>query len=103
MVDRTSKDSKQQFKTEPIQREKQRYKGSERKRDREKRETERSPCLRASFDHTVKVWDVREEKCIHHLGQHQQPVYSVSFSPNGKLVHFTIFLALANVVRKFLE
>eukprot|EP00798_Chlamydomonas_sp_ICE-L_P020287 gene20287-27045_t len=40
----------------------------------------------ASFDHTVKLWDVEAGKCVNSLEQHTQPVYSVSFSPNGKLV-----------------
>lgn len=40
----------------------------------------------ASFDTTVKLWDVDVGKCTHTLQQHTEPVYSVAFSPNGKYV-----------------
>ena len=40
----------------------------------------------ASFDHTVKLWDVEQGKCIHSLQKHTEPVYSVAFSPNGRFV-----------------
>lgn len=38
----------------------------------------------ASFDSTVRLWDVERGVCIHTLTQHQEPVYSVAFSPDGK-------------------
>jgi len=37
----------------------------------------------ASFDSTVKLWDVEVGKCIHDLAKHEDQVYSVSFSPDG--------------------
>lgn len=38
----------------------------------------------ASFDSTVRLWDVERGACIHTLTKHQEPVYSVAFSPDGK-------------------
>uniref|UniRef100_A0A8D3CCS1 Transducin beta like 1 X-linked n=1 Tax=Scophthalmus maximus TaxID=52904 RepID=A0A8D3CCS1_SCOMX len=38
----------------------------------------------ASFDSTVRLWDVEGGVCIHTLTKHQEPVYSVAFSPDGK-------------------
>lgn len=38
----------------------------------------------ASFDATVKVWDVNVGKCLYNLTKHNDPVYSISFSPNGE-------------------
>lgn len=38
----------------------------------------------ASFDSTVRLWDVDRGMCIHTLTKHQEPVYSVAFSPDGK-------------------
>ncbi|CAG0913037.1 unnamed protein product [Notodromas monacha] len=38
----------------------------------------------ASFDSTVRLWDVERGVCIHTLTKHQEPVYSVAFSPQGK-------------------
>jgi len=38
----------------------------------------------ASFDHTVKLWDVETGTCLHTLDKHSFPVYSVSFSPDGE-------------------
>ncbi|KAG6729097.1 hypothetical protein I3842_01G009100 [Carya illinoinensis] len=38
----------------------------------------------ASFDSTVKLWDVELGKLIHSLNGHRDPVYSVAFSPNGE-------------------
>ena len=40
----------------------------------------------ASFDTTVRLWDVNAGKCVQVLSKHTDPVYSVTFSPNGKLV-----------------
>ena len=37
----------------------------------------------ASFDSTVRLWDVEHGVCIHTLTRHQEPVYSVAFSPDG--------------------
>ncbi|RDX90712.1 WD40 repeat-containing protein HOS15, partial [Mucuna pruriens] len=38
----------------------------------------------ASFDSTVKLWDVELGKLIYSLDGHKHPVYSVAFSPNGE-------------------
>jgi len=38
----------------------------------------------ASFDNTIKLWDVNYGKCIHSLTKHKDPVYSISFSPDGE-------------------
>ncbi|KAF7809879.1 WD40 repeat-containing protein HOS15-like [Senna tora] len=38
----------------------------------------------ASFDSTVKLWDVDLGKLIYSLNGHRDPVYSVAFSPNGE-------------------
>lgn len=38
----------------------------------------------ASFDSTVRLWDVERGLCIHTLTKHTEPVYSVAFSPDGK-------------------
>ncbi|XP_067625951.1 F-box-like/WD repeat-containing protein ebi [Eurosta solidaginis] len=38
----------------------------------------------ASFDSTVRLWDVDRGTCIHTLTKHTEPVYSVAFSPDGK-------------------
>lgn len=37
----------------------------------------------ASFDATVKLWDVHAGKVVSTLQRHQDPVYSVAFSPSG--------------------
>ncbi|KAI4316647.1 hypothetical protein L6164_024607 [Bauhinia variegata] len=37
----------------------------------------------ASFDSTVKLWDVESGKVLRTLSGHRDPVYSVAFSPNG--------------------
>ncbi|CAO2828214.1 unnamed protein product [Amaranthus hypochondriacus] len=38
----------------------------------------------ASFDSTVKIWDVELGKVLHSLNGHREAVYSVAFSPNGE-------------------
>lgn len=38
----------------------------------------------ASFDSTVRLWDVERGVCVHTLTKHQEPVYSVAFSPDGQ-------------------
>ncbi|XP_034949414.1 F-box-like/WD repeat-containing protein TBL1X [Chelonus insularis] len=40
----------------------------------------------ASFDSTVRLWDVEKGGCIHTLTKHSEPVYSVAFSPDGKFL-----------------
>ncbi|KAE8100108.1 hypothetical protein FH972_018035 [Carpinus fangiana] len=38
----------------------------------------------ASFDSTIKLWDVELGRLISSLNGHRDPVYSVAFSPNGE-------------------
>lgn len=38
----------------------------------------------ASFDSTVRLWEVERGTCLYRLTRHSEPVYSVSFSPDGK-------------------
>ncbi|GFR43966.1 hypothetical protein Agub_g5109, partial [Astrephomene gubernaculifera] len=40
----------------------------------------------ASFDTTVRLWDIEAGRAVQCLQKHVEPVYSVAFSPNGKLV-----------------
>jgi len=40
----------------------------------------------ASFDHTVKLWDVAGSKELCTLSKHTDPVYSVAFSPTGEYI-----------------
>ncbi|VDP51480.1 unnamed protein product [Schistosoma curassoni] len=44
-------------------------------------------CLAsASFDSTVRLWDVETGQCRRILSRHTEPVYSVAFSPDGRLL-----------------
>ncbi|XP_075483877.1 WD40 repeat-containing protein HOS15-like isoform X2 [Primulina tabacum] len=38
----------------------------------------------ASFDSTIKLWEVDVGRLLHNLNGHRDPVYSVAFSPNGE-------------------
>ena len=38
----------------------------------------------ASFDSSVRLWEPESGKCAHVLRGHQDSVYSIAFSPNGK-------------------
>jgi len=40
----------------------------------------------ASFDSTVRLWDLSAGVCKHTLQEHNEPVYSVAFSPDGRLL-----------------
>jgi len=40
----------------------------------------------ASFDSTVRLWDVERGVSLHTLTRHKEPVYSVAFSPDGKFL-----------------
>uniref|UniRef100_A0A5K4EIR6 Transducin beta-like n=1 Tax=Schistosoma mansoni TaxID=6183 RepID=A0A5K4EIR6_SCHMA len=45
-----------------------------------------SPLFSASFDSTVRLWDVETGQCRRILSRHTEPVYSVAFSPDGRLL-----------------
>ena len=38
----------------------------------------------ASYDTTVKLWELERGSCVMSLSKHQEPVYSIAFSPDGK-------------------
>eukprot|EP00252_Welwitschia_mirabilis_P025248 TRINITY_DN7803_c0_g1_i2.p1 TRINITY_DN7803_c0_g1~~TRINITY_DN7803_c0_g1_i2.p1 ORF type:complete len:276 (+),score=43.48 TRINITY_DN7803_c0_g1_i2:42-869(+) len=38
----------------------------------------------ASFDSTIKIWDIEQGSQLFSLTSHSEPVYSVAFSPNGE-------------------
>jgi transducin (beta)-like 1 len=40
----------------------------------------------ASFDSTIKIWDVERGVCKYSLTKHTDPVYSVAFSPDGEYI-----------------
>ena len=40
----------------------------------------------ASFDSTVRLWDVEHGVCTHVFSRHTEPVYSVAFSPDGRFL-----------------
>lgn len=37
----------------------------------------------ASFDSTIKLWDVEQGRQLFSLTTHNEPIYSIAFSPNG--------------------
>ena len=40
----------------------------------------------ASFDTTVKLWDVERSVAVHTLGAHSMPVYTIAFHPDGQFL-----------------
>ncbi len=40
----------------------------------------------ASFDSTVRLWEVEKGHCLYTLTKHTEPVYSVAFSPDGRFL-----------------
>lgn len=45
---------------------------------------DKTPLLAtASFDGSIRLWNVRDGSCCRHFHQHRESVYSVSFSPSG--------------------
>lgn len=53
----------------------------------------------ASFDATVKLFDVNANKCINTLHGHTDPVYSLDFSPNGEFLATGSFDRCINIWR----
>ena len=39
-----------------------------------------------------RLWDVERGDCLHTLTRHKEPVYSVAFSPNGKVIKWHILM-----------
>lgn len=48
--------------------------------------SEKTNTCSASFDHTVRLWDIERGMCVRTLTKHTEPVYSVGFSPDGKYI-----------------
>lgn len=40
----------------------------------------------ASFDTTIKIWDIEQGKCLHNMCRHSESVYTVAFSPDGRFL-----------------
>ncbi|XP_073255053.1 F-box-like/WD repeat-containing protein TBL1X isoform X1 [Porites lutea] len=40
----------------------------------------------ASYDTTVKLWELERGSCVMSLAKHQEPVYSLAFSPDGRYI-----------------
>eukprot|EP00958_Prasinococcus_capsulatus_P014922 scaffold1575_cov352-Prasinococcus_capsulatus_cf.AAC.10 len=51
----------------------------------------------ASFDATVRLWEVETGKCVYTLANHSDPVYSVAFSPDGKYMASGSFDRAVNI------
>ena len=55
----------------------------------------------ASFDSTVRLWDVEKGTCTHTLTRHREPVYSVAFSPDGKFLASGSFDKVMEIPSKY--
>ena len=51
----------------------------------------------ASYDTTVKLWELERGSCLLSLSKHQEPVYSLSFSPDGRYLASGSFDRAINV------
>lgn len=51
----------------------------------------------ASYDTTVKLWELERGSCVLSLSKHQEPVYSLSFSPDGRYIASGSFDRALNV------
>ncbi|KAI8637163.1 WD40-repeat-containing domain protein [Parasitella parasitica] len=51
----------------------------------------------ASFDATVRIWDALNGTCLHVLKNHNEAVYSISFSPDARLLASGSFDEVLNV------
>lgn len=40
--------------------------------------------FRSSFDGTARIWDSVTGECLKVLADHKRPLFSMTFSPNGK-------------------
>jgi WD40 repeat protein len=43
-----------------------------------------STIATASYDRSIKIWDIDTKECLHTLTGHQQPVSAIAFSPDGQ-------------------
>ena len=47
---------------------------------------QRNHFNRASFDNTVRIWDVPSGHCVNQLSSHSDPVYSISLNPQNSIL-----------------
>ena len=54
-------------------------------------------CFSASYDTTVKLWELERGSCVLSLSKHQEAVHSLSFSPDGRYIASGSFDRALNV------